>query len=190
MQNQRGRQPVVNTDSLPSRNLSEIWPDRRPQQCTTCPPGEVVIEQYKPTSLTAPIIYDGTAQVKMLNASLPPLYGPAARADHVPVHELLEAAGASLGRHLVQQHVPIIRKNYNVGFYWPIMVVEGCPEKTTHRDARSEVKLCCLLGGGHSPGDLVFIARWCVARSSSTWSVPSTISAGRIILVPPTISRG
>ena len=71
-----------------------------------------------------------------------------------------EAAGASLGRHLVQQHVPITRKNYNVGFYWPITVVEGCPEKTTYRDARREVKLRCLLGGGHSPGDLVFIACW------------------------------
>ena len=31
------------------------------------------------------------------------------------------------------------------------MQVEGCPEKATYRDARSEVKLCFLLGGGHSP---------------------------------------
>ena len=38
------------------------------------------------------------------------------------------------------------------------------PEKTTYQDARSEVKLCRLLGGGHSPGDLVFIARWCVPK--------------------------
>jgi len=26
------------------------------------------------------------------------------------------------------------------------------------------VKLRCLLGGGHSPGDLVFIARWGVPK--------------------------
>jgi len=81
-----------------------------------------------------------------------------------PLRELLEAAGASLGRHLVQQHVPITRKDYNVDLYWPIIVVEGCPEKTTYRDARSEVKLRRLLGGGHSPGDLVFIARWGVSK--------------------------
>jgi len=44
-------------------------------------------------------------------------------------------------------------------------VVEGCSEKTTYRDdARREVKLRCLLGGGHSPGDLVFIARWGVPK--------------------------
>ncbi len=37
-------------------------------------------------------------------------------------------------------------------------------EDDPYRDARSEVKLCGLLGGGHSPGDLVFVARWCVAE--------------------------
>jgi len=52
--------------------------------------------------------------------------------------ELLEAGGeSSLGRHFIQQHVPITRQNYNVDFYWPIVVVEGCPEKATYRDARS-----------------------------------------------------
>ena len=75
-----------------------------------------------------------------------------------------QAGGESLGRHLIQQHVPITRQNYNVNLYWPIAVVEGCPEKATYRDARSEVKLCCLLGGRHSPGDLVFVARWRVAE--------------------------